>query len=70
MLLLVGPVLDQAFLSDQRHWAGYVPCGRPLVFRRRYWLAVREAMGALRLPYGRGGLGMLLAGHAGKLYSP
>jgi len=84
--LLVGPVLGEAFLVNQLHQAGYVPCGvlrPPARFARTQWVlpdqpctpqadpwcfARRRARFAF--PTGRGGLGMLLAGHGGKLYSP
>jgi hypothetical protein len=39
-LLLAGPVLGQAFLNDQLHQAGYVPCGADAQrrFRRTEWV--------------------------------
>jgi len=40
-LLVVGPVLGEAFLNDQLHRAGYAPCGtawRPLSFARTEWV--------------------------------
>jgi hypothetical protein len=84
VLLLVAPVRGEAFLSDQLHRAGYVPCGttsRP--FARTEWVlpdqlcappadrscfgantrfSSARQRGAIRLPYGRAGLGKFLAG--------
>ncbi|HKD30385.1 MAG TPA: hypothetical protein VKC66_31315 [Xanthobacteraceae bacterium] len=40
-LLILGPVLGEAFVNDQLHRAGYAPCPtawRPLSFARTEWV--------------------------------